>query len=96
MIDATQDIQTLTTFRENPAEMIVQLMTTHRPITLTVDGHTEIFIQEASAYQRLLDIAALADPEEGLRQGLEDIAEGRTRPAREVFAELREEYGIRG
>ena len=28
--------------------------------------------------------------EEGLRQGLEDIAEGRTRSTREVFAELRE------
>jgi len=34
--------------------------------------------------------------EEGLRQGLEDIAEGRTRLARQVFAELREQYGIRG
>jgi predicted transcriptional regulator len=34
--------------------------------------------------------------EERLRQGLEDIAEGRTRSAREVFAELREEYGILG
>lgn len=96
MIDAIQDIHTLTTFREDPAEMIAQLKATHRPITLTVDGHAEFVIQEAAAYQRLLDIAALADPEEGLRQGLEDIAEGRTRPAREVFAELREEYGIRG
>ena len=46
--------------------------------------------------QYFLDQAALADPEEGLRQGLEDIAAGRTRPAREVLAELREEYGIRG
>jgi len=96
MIDATQDIQTLTTFHENSAEMIVQLKTSHRPITLTVDGHAEVVIQEASAYQRLLDLAALADPEEGLRQGLEDIAKGRTRAAREVFAELREEYDIRG
>jgi PHD/YefM family antitoxin component YafN of YafNO toxin-antitoxin module len=96
MIDATQDVQTLTTFRENSAELIAQLKTTHRPITLTVDGQAEIVVQEASAYQQLLDRAALADPEEGLRQGLEDIAEGRTRPAREVFAELREEYGIRG
>lgn len=34
------------------------------------------------------------DTEEGLRQGLEDIAEGRTRPAREVFAELRAEHRV--
>ncbi len=96
MIDTTQDIQTLSAFRENSAEIIVRLKTTHRPITLTVDGNDTLVIQEASAYQRLLDLAALADPEEGLRQGLEDIAKGRTRPAHEVFAELREEYGIRG
>jgi hypothetical protein len=49
-----------------------------------------------SAEQRLLDIVALADPHEGLQQGLKDIAENRTRPAREVFAELREEFGIQG
>lgn len=96
MIDAKQDVQTLNTFRENAAEIIVRLKSTSRPLTLTVDGRAEVVVQEAAAYQRLLDLAALADPEEGLRQGLEDIAEGRTRPAREVFAELREEYGIRG
>jgi hypothetical protein len=49
-----------------------------------------------SAEQRLLDIAALADPDEGLQQGLKDIAENCTRPALDVFAELREEFGIRG
>jgi prevent-host-death family protein len=96
MIDATQDVQTLSLFREHSAELIAQLKTTHRPMTLTVDGRPEVVVQEAAAYQRLLDLAALADEDEGLRQGLEDIAEGRTRPAREVFAELREEYGIRG
>jgi prevent-host-death family protein len=68
---------------------------TRRPIILTVNGKPEAVVQSAAEYQRLLDLAAQADPEEGLRQGLEDIAKGRTRPAREVFAELREEYGIR-
>jgi len=96
MIDANQDVQSLNTFRENAAEIIVRLKSTCRPLTLTVDGRAEVVVQEAEAYRRLLDLAALADPEEGLRQGLEDIAEGRTRPAREVFAELREEYGLRG
>ena len=96
MIDSIPDTQPLTAFRENPEEVLRQLKTTHRPITLTVDGQPEVVIQEAAEYQRLLDLAATADAEEDLRQGLEDIAEGRTRPAREVFAELREEYDIRG
>jgi len=36
-------------------------------------------------YQRLLDSAARADGEEGIRQGLAEVARGRTRPAREAF-----------
>jgi prevent-host-death family protein len=96
MIDITKDIQPLTTFRNNSVKMMQRLKKTKRPIILTVNGKPEAVVQDAAAYQRLLDIAAQADPEEGLRQGLKDIAEGRTRPAREVFAELRREYGIRG
>jgi hypothetical protein len=36
-------------------------------------------------YQQLKDIAARVDPEEGIRQGLEDIKNGKLRPAREFF-----------
>jgi len=96
MIDAILDVQPLSKFHENSAEFIEHMKSTHKPMTLTVDGEAEVVVQEAAAYQRLLDLAALADTEEGLRQGLEDIAEGRTKPAREVFANMREKYGIRG
>lgn len=45
-------------------------------------------------YQRVLDIAARADVHEAIRQGLDDVAAGRTRPARQVFEEIRAKYGI--
>jgi prevent-host-death family protein len=96
MIDITKDIQPLTTFRNNSVEFMQQLKATKRPIILTVNGKPAAVLQDAAAYQRLLDLAAAADANEGIRQGLEDIAAGRTRPAREVFDELSEEYGIQG
>jgi prevent-host-death family protein len=96
MIDITKDIQPLTTFRNNSVKMMQRLKKTKRPIILTVNGKPEAVVQDAAAYQRLLDIAAEADVNEAIRQGLEDVREGRTRPAKEVFAELRREYGIRG
>jgi PHD/YefM family antitoxin component YafN of YafNO toxin-antitoxin module len=65
-----------------------------RPVVLTVNGKAAAIVQDAEAYQRLLDIAASADAEEGIRQGLEDAARGRTRPAREVFDEVRRKHGI--
>ncbi len=51
-------------------------------------------VQDADAYQRLLDLAAEVSAAEGIRQGLEDVASGRTRPAWEVLDEIRAEYDI--
>jgi hypothetical protein len=51
-------------------------------------------VQDAEAYQRLLDVAASADAEEGVRQGREDVKKGRTRPAREFFDEFEAKHGI--
>jgi prevent-host-death family protein len=93
MIDITKDIQPLTTFRNNSVKFMKRLKKT-RPIILTVNGKPEAVVQSAAEYQRLLDLAAAADANEGIRQGLEDMREGRTRPADEVFEEMRRKYAI--
>jgi prevent-host-death family protein len=94
MIDITKDIQPLTTFRNNSVKFMKRLKKTRRPIILTVNGKPEAVVQSAAEYQRLLDLAAAADVNEGIRQGLEDMREGRTRPADEVFEEMRRKYAI--
>jgi prevent-host-death family protein len=95
MIDITKDIQSLTTFRRRSGDFMKQLKKSKRPVVLTVNGKAEAIVQDAEAYQRLLDIAALVDVEEGIRQGVEDVARGRTRSAKEVFDEIRRKHGIR-
>jgi prevent-host-death family protein len=94
MLDLTKDIQSLTTFRRRSGDFIKQLKKTKRPVVLTVKGKAAAIVQDAGAYQRLLDIAARADAVEGIRQGLDDVAHGRTRPARVVFDELRRKHDI--
>jgi prevent-host-death family protein len=94
MLDITKDIQALTTFRRNSAKMLQQLKRSRRPVILTVNGKAEAVVQDAKAYQRLLDLASRADASEGIRQGLEDVERGHTRPARDVFAEIRGKYAI--
>jgi prevent-host-death family protein len=94
MLDITKDIQSLTTFRRRSAEFLKQLKKSKRPVVLTVKGKAAAVVQDAEAYQRLLDIAARADAVEGIRQGLSDKTHGRTRPAREAFEELRRQHGI--
>jgi prevent-host-death family protein len=94
MIDTNPDIQPLAAFRDNPAEFLDQVKSTHRPIALTVDGHPEFVIQEAAEYEQMLDRLEAADVREAIRQGLEDVEAGRTRPADEFFEEMRQKYAI--
>lgn len=94
MLDITKDIQSLTTFRRRSGDFMRQLKKTKRPVVLTVKGKAEAIVQDAGAYQRLLDLAARADVNEAIRQGLDDVASGRTRPAREVFDGIRRRHGI--
>lgn len=94
MLDITNDIQSLTTFRRRSGDFMKQLKKTKRPVVLTVKGKAAAIVQDAGAYQRLLDIAAQADAEEGIRQGLEDSKQGKVRPAREIFAVFEAAHGI--
>ena len=93
-MDITKDIQSLTTFRRASGDFMKQLKKSKRPVVLTVKGKAAAIVQDAEAYQRLLDIAARADSEEGVRQGLDDVAHGRTRPAKEVFDDIRRKHDI--
>ena len=74
----------MTAFRNHSAAFMRDLRETRRPVILTVNGKAAAVVQDAAAYQHLLDLAAAADTAEGIRQGLEDLAVGRTRPARAV------------
>jgi prevent-host-death family protein len=89
MLDITKDIQSLTTFRRRSGDFMKQLRKSKRPVVLTVKGKAAAIVQDAAAYQRLLDIAARADVHEAIRQGLDDAANGRTRPARDLCRETR-------
>jgi prevent-host-death family protein len=94
MLDIAKDIQSLTTFRRRSGDFMKQLQKSKRPVVLTVKGKAAAVVQDAEAYQRLLDTAARSDAQEGIRQGLADTKKGRVRPAREFFADFEARHGI--
>jgi prevent-host-death family protein len=96
MFDITKDIQSLTTFRRRSGDFMKQLRKSKRPVVLTVKGRAAAIVQDAEAYQRLLDIAARADASEGIRQGLEQAKMGKGRDVEEFLAEFEEKHGISG
>ena len=66
MLDITKDIQSLTSFRRRSSDFMKQLRKSKRPFVLMVNGKAAAIVQDAEAYQRLLDIAARADADEGI------------------------------
>jgi prevent-host-death family protein len=94
MLDITKDIQSLTTFRRRSGDFMKQIRKSKRPVVLTVNGKAAAVVQDAEAYQRLLDIAASADATEGIRQGMVDVKKRRVRPAKEFFAEFEARHGL--
>ncbi len=91
MLDLANDIRSLSDFKRNTLELLDRLRKTGHPLVLTVNGKAELVVQDAAAYQALLDrVEAI----EGIQRGLAEVKAGRTGPARKVFARLRRKHGI--
>jgi prevent-host-death family protein len=91
MLDLANDIRSLSDFKRNTVELLDRLRKTGHPLVLTVNGKAELVVQDAEAYQALLDrVEAI----EGIQRGLADVKAGRTRSARQAFTRLRRKHGI--
>jgi prevent-host-death family protein len=93
-MNLSRDIHSLTEFKQNTPDFIQQMKDTGKPIVLTINGKAALVVQDAASYQKLLDIAEEARVLAGIRQGLEDMKAGRSRPAEEVFADIRRDLQI--
>ena len=91
MLDLANDIRSLSDFKRNTVELLDRLRKTGHPLILTINGKAEVVVQDAGAYQTLLDrVEAI----EGIQRGLADVKAGRTKPARQVFDRLRRKHAI--
>jgi prevent-host-death family protein len=91
MLDLAKDIQSLSHFKRNTAEVMKQMKESGNPVVLTVNGKAAVVVQDAAAYQRLLALAERAEMMEFLREAKADADAGRTVPAREFLQSLGQE-----
>jgi prevent-host-death family protein len=96
MINLSRDIQSLSTFKRNTNELINQMKETGNPMLLTVNGKAELVVQDAAAYQKLLDTLEKLETLIGIKKGLEDIATGNTQSLNNFIEEMQQKYGISG
>jgi len=97
MLNIESGIDSLTSFKRQTAEYLERLQETGEPLVLTVNGKAQVVVQDAAAYQKLAEAAAKTEREEtiaAIREGLADVAAGRTKPARAALNRLAKKYGI--
>lgn len=97
MLDIPEDVDSLTNFKRQTADDLRRRQTTGSPLVLTVNGKTEVVVQDAAADQPLVERAARTDRDEtvaAIRDGLADAEAGRVKPARRALKALARKYGI--
>src|ERR1700692_4273848 len=92
MIDVTQDIHSLTTFKRNSSGLMKHMKKTGRPLVLTVKGKAEAVLLDAAAYQ---EVASQLDAVASIRRGLAQARKGMGRPSDDVFDDLEREDSTR-
>jgi prevent-host-death family protein len=93
MLD-TRNIYPLTEFQRNAKDFITQLQDSHKPIILTVNGKAAVIIQDAAAYQELLDQLELERSAVAIQHSMQEAKEGRSIDAFEGLKQLKAKHGI--
>jgi prevent-host-death family protein len=81
----TSDITNFTDFRARLRDHLDERKATGRPLFVTANGQTEAVVLSATAYDELMDRAALA----------ESLKAGRTQPAKAALKKIADELGLK-
>lgn len=85
-ISLSEDIRSVTDLKRNTRGILDHLHTTGRPVILTVNGKADSVLLDVHVYEKHLHAANLAKL---LAPAEQNIAAGRTRPARAFLKEFK-------
>lgn len=88
------NIHSLTDFQRNAKSFVVQAKETKAPMVLTVNGRAELIVQDAQAYQELLDRLEYAESVIGILKSMEEFERGEGVPVKVAFEQLRRKHGL--
>jgi PHD/YefM family antitoxin component YafN of YafNO toxin-antitoxin module len=85
----TDGIYSLTEFQRNARAHLERLRKSGQPEILTVNGQAQVVVQDAAAYQKLVDqLEAI----EGIREGLASMKRGEGRSIDAFFEEFEQKH----
>jgi prevent-host-death family protein len=83
-----RDIMSLSTFKRDSNKVMRQMKKTKEPVVLTINGKAAVVVQDAEAYQSLLDLKERSETIEVLRERLASSGRKKGRTADEFFTEF--------
>ena len=84
----------LEAFRQDPEQRLHDLKASGDPVLLTVDGKPAVVVQDAQAYDHLMQALERAEAAAGIRRGLTSMAQGQGQEAGSFFGEMRQKHQI--
>ena len=84
---SANEINSLTDFQRNAKDYVKRLNTNKRPEILTVNGKAAVVIQDAKAYQEMIDLINTIDKVNASALAFDN---GEGKPVEEVFSSLDE------
>ena len=88
------DVHSLTDFTRSARLHIERLRETGRPEILTVNGRAAVVVQDAEAYQKLLDLLDSAEAVQAVRASMASFNRGEGLRARDALEKLRAKHDI--
>jgi hypothetical protein len=93
-VTQTVEETTLLDFQQNSAEYTQRLSESGAPLLLTLDDGRHVVVQDAEAYDRILDRIEYDETVAAVRAAMASHARGESRPAQKVLDEIRAKHGI--
>ena len=84
---STSDIHSLTDFQRNAKDHVQRLTSTKRPEVLTVNGKAQLVVQDAQAYEEMVE---LLHSIKQISKSVKDSEEGRVKPLDEAFSDIKQ------
>ena len=94
-LDLANGIDSLTNFKRDTVAILEKLKASGQPLVLTINGKAEVVVQDAASYQELLALAERAEMLDFLQKSKDDIAAGRTTPARRALEKIAKKHGVK-
>ena len=94
MLDISKDIHSLSDFKRNTSEFLERMRGNGHPLILTINGKAELVVQDAAAYQRLLERVDEMEALNGIKRGLADVRAGRVTPLKHFEKQFRKKRGL--